>query len=522
MDREEKQRLVEDDLSSLGSQKVGFLNKLLPEGSLNAGVFNIASATLGAGALTLPYALRKSGLIFGVFWLALGMLTTIYSIKLLIDVIEAVRFSPAWKGPRNLDSYEGLSLHLFGPKMEHFVEAQIIIFCYGTAIAYVVAVGDILDPVRKLDFMPEAFKDHYGRQLVMVLFWALLMLPLSFLKNVNSLRFSSLLGVCSILILVAATIYHCSINRLTDWDYDCKTPHDASGSGCADDIEYFVLDGTTALTIPLIMLAYTCQVNVFSIYQELNDATPKKMMKISWLGMGGICFVVYALMGVFGYLDFLGDTQGNILKNSDFDPSSNVFIAIAFVAIALTVVVAFPLVVFPCRDSIFSIILQPKIEEREDAVQQARINPDLYDVASASSSHVYMPGPGAAGGQPRIYKKPPNWMHYSVSFSISFSALIIALVIPNIQVVFQFLGGLCSSVLCFVLPAAFMKKMMALETEHFAGTDSENVTATAEYPDLWTEPGLPTGFWSKLCIECLFWGGILAGIGSTVVSAISL
>ena len=352
------------DMPNEAGPERGIMDRILPEGSVKAGVFNIASATLGAGALTLPYAIKESGLAMGLMWLTLGMLSTVYSIKLLVMVMQAVRHSPAWKGPRSLDSYEELTLHLFGKKVEYFVEAQIIIFCYGTAIAYIIAVGDILDPVRKLDAMPHFLKERYGKQLVMCTFWFCLMLPLSLLKNVNALRFSSLLGVMSIMILVVATIYHTAGHRFDDWYYDCintseTSPDSFSGSGvspsdfltpdgdCEKDLVWVVTSYRTLLPVPLILLAYTCQVNVFAIYQELKNPTPEKMMRISWIGMGGICFIVYGLMGTFGYIDFLDVTASTILHN--LNPAKDAVIAIAFVAIAMTVVVAFPLLVFPCR-----------------------------------------------------------------------------------------------------------------------------------------------------------------------------
>ena len=345
-----------EDITEAGAPG-GFLNKILPEGSTRAGVFNLASATLGAGALTLPYAFRQSGLALALFWLTLGMLCTVYSIHLLVLVMQTVKKSPAWNGPRNLETYEELSHWLFSKRIEHVVEAQIIIFCYGSSIAYIIAVGDILDPIRKLHGMPSVLQDHYGRQLVMLVFFTFMMLPLSLLKNVNALRFSSLLGVVSILILVSATIYHCVTHRLEDWHWERKEIADGSfstsGSGWTpesiDDpkVSWAVFASNAILPVPLILLAYTCQVNVFSIYQELKNPTPKKMMTISWIGMGGICFFVYGCMGTFGYLDFLSHTDSTILKN--FDPAKDPFVAVAFVAIAITVVVAFPLCTFPCR-----------------------------------------------------------------------------------------------------------------------------------------------------------------------------
>ena len=44
-------------------------------------------------------------------------------------------------------SYEDLTVKLFGRKMGLLVEVNIIVFCFGTGVAYLIAVGDILEPV---------------------------------------------------------------------------------------------------------------------------------------------------------------------------------------------------------------------------------------------------------------------------------------------------------------------------------------------------------------------------------------
>eukprot|EP01061_Rhynchopus_euleeides_P022912 TRINITY_DN37411_c0_g1_i1.p1 TRINITY_DN37411_c0_g1~~TRINITY_DN37411_c0_g1_i1.p1 ORF type:complete len:542 (+),score=221.83 TRINITY_DN37411_c0_g1_i1:257-1882(+) len=519
----------------------GIFDRILPEGSVRAGVFNIASATLGAGALTLPYALKESGIALGLGWLALGMLATVYSIKLLIIVMQAVKFSPAWKGPRNLDSYEELTLHLFGKRVEYFVEIQIIVFCYGTAIAYIIAVGDILEPVRKLDAMPDFLQEKYGKQLVMCVFWLLMMLPLSLLKNVNALRFSSLLGVMSILVLVAATVYHCIDHRLSNWDYDCNVTGSSDGvfdvpppvappqdEDCDKSVDWVVTSYKTLLPVPLIMLAYTCQVNVFAIYQELKNPSPQKMMRISWMGMGGICFLVYALMGTFGYIDFLDNTESTILHN--LDPSKDAVIAVAFIGIAMTVVVAFPLLVFPCRDSIFQVMLSMRSADEMRSLAGDSVN-DRHDVAS-SSSRGFLWGHAATRSVLSMHKtsvKPSDFTHYALSFSISLSALLFALVIPKMSTIFSYLGAVCSSYLCFHLPAAFIKKMKAIEQEYFSEENGpsryqlehDGESCRPKLRNLWTEPKIPNDILSVIGVEILYYGGIVAGIASIVVTAVS-
>ncbi|RLN90509.1 hypothetical protein BBJ28_00011570 [Nothophytophthora sp. Chile5] len=54
------------------------------KGSIRGSVFNLAGATLGAGALSLPYAVAVSGLGFAVAQLVLAAVLTVYTIRLLV------------------------------------------------------------------------------------------------------------------------------------------------------------------------------------------------------------------------------------------------------------------------------------------------------------------------------------------------------------------------------------------------------------------------------------------------------
>lgn len=54
------------------------------KGSIRGSIFNLAGATLGAGALSLPYAVATAGVGFGVAQLALAAFLTVYTVRLLI------------------------------------------------------------------------------------------------------------------------------------------------------------------------------------------------------------------------------------------------------------------------------------------------------------------------------------------------------------------------------------------------------------------------------------------------------
>jgi hypothetical protein len=106
------------------------------KGSLWGTVFNLCAATLGAGALSLPHAIAAMGLVPGLILLTITAFATHYSIVLLVACLDAT----------NARSFEDLSVQVFGKLTGHLVEASIIVFCFGTCVAYTVAVGDILNP----------------------------------------------------------------------------------------------------------------------------------------------------------------------------------------------------------------------------------------------------------------------------------------------------------------------------------------------------------------------------------------
>ncbi|KAI9988148.1 hypothetical protein PInf_024413 [Phytophthora infestans] len=220
------------------------------KGSIRGSVFNLAGATLGAGALSLPYAVAVSGLGFAVAQLVLAAVLTVYTIRLLIRAEDITK----------LKSYEDLAMYCFGTKMTVFVEVNILVFCFGISVAY-------------------------------------------------------LLGY-----------------RFESWP-------------------------NFMLSVPIVMFAFTCQVNVFSIYTELQRPCIRRMNKVVDRATL-ISFLIYLSIGVVAYLAFGPQLtepkyKGNILLSF---PLNDTLIAISRAAITFTVAVAFPLNIFPCRFTIDMII----------------------------------------------------------------------------------------------------------------------------------------------------------------------
>lgn len=88
-----------------------------------------------------------------------------------------------------VSSFEDLAMHCYGKKMMWFVQANMFLFCFGTCIAYIVAIGDTVHPVMAKHFHGILSE----RWFVMTVFVVVFIFPISIAEKINQLRFTSML-----------------------------------------------------------------------------------------------------------------------------------------------------------------------------------------------------------------------------------------------------------------------------------------------------------------------------------------
>ena len=415
----------------------------LQQGSVWGTAFNMCSATLGAGALSLPYAIQHTGVVLGLLLLLGTALATQWSVELLVSAITVT----------NVRSYEDLTVHLFGRKMGVFVEVNIIVFCFGTLVAYTVTVGDILRPVLQMcggwEWMQACFNStmSLGQVAAVLIFWGGLMLPLSLVDKMSALQCTSLFGVISLFYLVLSVIVHATWASI------------AEPLPALEPIKLWSPSMSTFPAISIIMFAFTCQVNVPALYEELQPRSPAKMRAVS-LRAVGVCLLAYALIGVAGYVDYPASRHANLLLNYDVanEASAQPMIP-AYLAITITVLVAYPVNVFPCRYALDALLFRRLCGLDKDPTRHRMVR------------------------------------HVGLTLLIAGSGLLIALYVPGINVVFQLMGGTGSAFICYMLPAAFAWKL--------------------QLPQLRT-------IWGKAACLGLFFVGLIIGALSTTITILNI
>lgn len=401
-----------DDISSIHSDGQ-------PPGAtagIAGSIFNLSAATLGAGALSLPYAVSLVGVRLALVMLAVAVAGAFLSIELLVGALEAAR----------CHTYELVTKKRLGARAAVCVEAAILAFCLGTCVAYTIALGDILDALLvRPQLLPE-WAPHTRAQL-MVTVWALVLLPISLPHSLAALQSATFLGTLALCVLVGTIVAHAARAAA---HAEPQPPAPSHAAPTPRSLLSQVSDLASALSI--IMFAFTCQVNVPEVYTELRNRSRRRMRTVT-AGALATALVLYVLIGLAAYSEFGALTKADVLRNYDVwaaDGHDRDMVP-AYALMAATIVVAYPFNVFPARQTIFTAL---GLSEEERA---------------ASSEH-----------QLRCTASGLGALHVLVTITLTGLSLLAALYIPGINVVFQLLGGTASALVCFCVPG-----LLALRSE---------------------------------------------------------
>jgi len=461
---------------------------------------NLCSATLGAGILALPFAFYQAGIICGILLVLVSAWATFSSIELLAETYDRY----------NVSTYESAVEKGLGRRFRNVVEISILIFCCGTAVGYVIAVGDIMD--RVIPYLTTARK-----RALMSLVWLGAMLPLSCLRKMKSLEFASSLGIASIGTLLVAAIVHLVQSGSGDDEddnigfFDLDEVDDRFGTFAYLHDRYESDKKSTIISVlgpaggswmsvlqacPIFFYAFSSQVNVAQIFEELpgrHGNNPRKIRAMSKVTIFGVslCGMLYASLSLVTLIDFGDRVQPNILSCYNLSGGGQPLLHAAFLGMALAVIIAFPLNIFPARVSLIQMWEEKKHNNQEEDLSS--LPPPVADIEDIRrpllprNSNVRNVGYDSAGETDRNSSNneennplqpstaiflPDNrietnnaedddeggteeflWAQHTIlTLLLAGLALGLALIVPNISVVFGLLGGTTSSLLGFVVP----------------------------------------------------------------------
>lgn len=423
--------------------------------TIKSGTINLLNTIIGAGILAMPYGLKSNGMLFGCILIIWSSLTSSFGLYLQNKVAK-------YTDQRGVVSYFSLS-QLTYPSLSILFDSAISIKCFGVGVSYLVIIGDLMPKIMEsLNIDPESIWMH--RNIWITLFMAVVVTPLSYLKKLDSLKYTSILALFSVVYLICLVLEHFFLS-----DVPVPDKH-------IDYIGPVSIKGTLS-SFPIFVFAYTCHQNMFAIINELkpsdkDGSQTRQSNHIIRNAISTACFS-YLLVGIFGYLTFGNTVNGNIIT---MYPRDSVTSLIGRLCIVIMVSLSYPLQCHPCRGSINHVVhfLKEGVQSSKvrgpnhstSAPNYSALSSDiesLHSLRSDSSlgadesfiSTTPMEGAQDTEGHDPIIVPLTSKRFYIITTAIVLLSYLVAITVTSLAHVLAFVGLTGSTSISFILPGLF-------------------------------------------------------------------
>lgn len=320
--------------------------------SLPNATLNLVLAVLGAGQLTLPYAMGQLGLALGLTCLLIFTLLSMHSLKTL--TLYELHFTPS----TCLETYAELVIRVLGAPGRVICNALLVMYAWGGAVAFLVILKgeseflwcnyyDCQHHPQYQQWRVRILGDVVASsgQVILLLLALFVLWPLSSLQDLCFMKRFSWLGCAAALIITGVTCWtEGSIPRLEEvMRKDLAAP----------------LEQTSALkvaaSLPLLSFSLNSSWAFIPILCTLKDRTQGYTNGLI-CGSNLLIFVNYLLLCIFGYclVDDPADIKPNILENLGRrgDGGGGGLVLFAKASLCLQLTLALPLRFFVARKTL--------------------------------------------------------------------------------------------------------------------------------------------------------------------------
>ena len=303
--------------------------------SIPAAMFNLVVTVCGGGVLSLPLAFSRAGILPTLFLMLFSAIATDFTMYLLVSCARRT-------GGR---TYGDVAQSAFGSGAQVITTASLAFILCGSMIAFQVLVRDVWTPViyaivPSFETMLLNLAHGSTRQADNILLGLIqfLVFPLLLKKDLHSLRHMCYVGFLSCILLTLAIVYRAGEHLLQQ----------SKESNQTFSIKWYSTNASDWLfCFPLATVCFFCSFNVLSVHSQLHNPTRARIRAVLD-GTMTLCFVLFVVVGVAGYLYAGDNTLDNILLNF---PVDDVAILAGRFGYCLNILVGLPLILLPCREA---------------------------------------------------------------------------------------------------------------------------------------------------------------------------
>lgn len=396
--------------------------------SFASSFINLANTIIGAGVLAMPHAMAILGIFGGVLVITFAGVTAGFGLYLLTRCAKYVESGSA--------SFFTISKRTY-PNAAILFDLAIALKTFGVAVSYLIIISNLTPQVIHAAF-PKAEDSAY---LMDRRFWLtvymIVIIPLSFLRRLDSLKYTSVVSLFAIGYLVVLVVGH--------WIKGDTTLFRGR-------VVFFQWSGAVRFlsSLPVFVFAFTCHQNIFSIVNEIQDVSQKNINGVVATAIGG-SWIIYLLVAVTGYLSYGDAVNGNIVSMYPNSPSANV----GRVAIIILILFSYPLQAHPCRASLDKIIVSIQRGWEKVETPLSRTNSVAGSLRSLSSN----------GEGRRQEMSELRWTILTTFILVT--SYLVAMAVSSLEVVLSYVGATGSTAISFILPGLFYWKITQQDPEGY-------------------------------------------------------
>ncbi|KAL4913922.1 transmembrane amino acid transporter protein-domain-containing protein [Aspergillus aurantiobrunneus] len=423
----------------------GKQNPGLHQASWISCVINLVNTIVGAGVLAMPLAISHMGIALGVFVILWSGVTAGFGLYLQSRCAQYL--------DRGSASFFALSQITY-PNAAVIFDAAIAIKCFGVGVSYLIIIGDLMPGVVQGFAEGDPGNDLLVDRHFWVTAFMLIIIPLSYLRRLDSLKYTSIAALVSMAYLVVLVVYHFIIGDTKDGRGPIRVIHWAGAV-------------PTLSSLPVIVFAFTCHQNMFSILNEIKNNSHFRTTAVVFASIGSSAST-YILVAITGYLSFGNSVGGNIVGM--YPPG--LWATIGRAAIVILVMFSYPLQCHPCRASVGAVL---------------RWRPRRVASRNEGSPHRHPLLPGGPRGS-RTPEPMSDFRFSVITTSILILSYIVAMTVSSLEAVLAYVGSTGSTSISFILPGIFYYKISAPDSPAHQRLLKEDDEADDDYVSGASEP----------------------------------
>jgi len=360
------------------------------QGTISSARFNLLSSMVGGGSLSLPLAFHQTGNMFMAP--VILVISSVVAQQSIYFLTKAGTYSTEHRDLSNnhndqLDnnkkgtaSYENMASQAFGAKARALSRALVYSCCFFGTVGYAVLLRDLLEPVIDSVIIPPEGTGGgptLPRNLAMLTV-ILVVSPLCTMKNLTALKNVGAASMASVVIVGLCVAYRsieCQLGFAEQHGSSENKENRESSLQAFPSSMKMLLDA-----VPLFISSYICHFNVLPIHNELRCPTSDRVRQWVRTSMwpATLFYYVIGLTGsLYAKCTPTGEVQGNILL--DFDENDPLLL-LGRMCLAMTITLAFPMLVIPARDILIRTVASTRFGRREPSLTPIDVSDAFSDI----------------------------------------------------------------------------------------------------------------------------------------------